>query len=754
MRAFASKYDKDCASCGCHVPAQEGYSVVDNNVWTTYCRSSMCLPSAVYRQLVGRYLTADGKVFMPYDAAALEWLRKFPGARFIKPTDGGQAHWQVSLNHEHRRQVLDIASILKLEVAPELLKYTDTKAEGAALVQAAIERGVAAGAYPYQLMGIRFIAERARCLLGDDMGTGKTMMSLLSIPQDHGALVIVPASVKYNWVAECKKWRPDLKPCVLNSDRLPAVLWPPVGEVWIINPDALPELPPHHDYRSNPVFIIADEAHLYKNTKTKRHKAVFAWNLAASKVCIMTGTPMTNRPMDLWGTLQVAGLAAKAFGTKQYFKGLFELTDRNELVNPSPEVPRRLRSVMLRRTQDEVLKELPPAIHTQHIVSKVIPAALVEKLDTAYEKIEAALDMNELPPIEQMSLVRALLATFKVTEMHELIENYEENGTPLVVFSAHKEPVLSAAARPGWASITGETKNEDRQRIVNEFQAGKLKGVALTVQAGGVGLTLTHAAHMLFVDLDWTPALNAQAEARIKRIGQKAAHVHYTTMVVQHPVDARVLQLLEHKTKLFRQSIDAVAEEYKVPASEAAPQRITGEYQPSNSNQLEPFTETAEQRQQRITADREQRAEVMRARSLVQARNEAVRHRFETFQADQELHTEARRRRKAHDSAYSWLLDARDNTADYQFRVIDHDRLRDALAYMLGQCDGARTKDDVGFNATDANMGRLAVYLDIENNVMHAELLCRLLYKYKRQLAGVLPELFEKQQYGVRHAAV
>ncbi len=739
MKAIVNRFDKDCACCGCHVTAGDGYAVVSDNVWNTYCRSSRCLPTPVYRQLTGRSLTVEGKVYMPYDAAALEWLRKFPGARFVKPTDGGQAYWQVSLRPEHRRKVLDIASILKLEVAPELLQYADPEADNAAALQLAIERGRAVGAYPYQLMGIRFISERERCLIGDEPGLGKTLMSLISIPEKYGTLVVVPATLKYNWQVECKKWRPDLTPRVLHSSSLPAVLWPPAGEVWIINPDALPAEPPAPTQRDNPLFIIEDEAHLYKNTKTKRHKSVFLWNLAASKVCIMTGTPMTNRPMDLWGTLQVAGLAVKAFGSKAAFKNMFELTDRGELVNPRPEVPRRLRSVMLRRTQDEVLKELPPAIHTQHIVSKVIPPALAEQLDEAYEKVEAALNMNDLPHIEQMSMVRALLASFKVTEMHELIEGYEENDTPLVVFSAHKDPVLSAAARPGWAAITGETKNEDRQRVVEDFQAGKLKGVALTVQAGGVGLTLTRAAHMLFVDLDWTPAMNAQAEARIKRIGQKAAHVHYTTMVVQHPVDARVLQLLEHKTKLFRQSIDAVADEYKVPSPETREARITGTFQPSSDGRAMPFEETDEQWQARIAANKARRAQVL-------ARHPAIQH-------DRAMHTEAVRRRNALDAAPQWLQRERKVTPAYQFRLIDPDRLRDALAFMLGRCDGARTKDDAGFNANDAYVARHAIYLDIERNHQHAEIVARLLYKYKRQLSGVLPELFEQPQYEVQHAA-
>ena len=748
INAFPNKYAKPCVCCGCHVPVNEGFTASEQGLWTTYCRSSLCLPKPVYDFLMVRKLTKDGRVYMMYDEQAVPWLRQMPGAHF-KRCDHERSYWQVSLDPAHRAQLLELAGVLKLDVAPELLEYDAPATTSELEVQAALERGKAMGAFNYQLAGIRFISERQRCLVGDQPGLGKSLMSLISIPSGHGTLAIVPASLKYNWAAECKRWRPDLYPRVLHGHSLPDVLWPPEGEVWIINPDSLPELPPAKLERTGRVFIICDEAHLYKNTRTKRHKAVRAWNAAATKVCIMTGTPMTNRPQDLWGTLAVAGLAAQAFGKRSYFESLFERDGKNELTNPSPEVPKRLRQVMLRRTQDEVLKELPPSVYKQHIVSKVIPQALAEKLDDLYERVEKALNMDRLPHLEDMSYVRSLLATFKITEMHELIEEYEEAELPLIVFSAHKEPVLSAAAREGWAAITGETKPEDRQAIVNAFQSGQLKGVALTVQAGGVGLTLTRAAHMLFVDLDWTPALNAQAEARIKRIGQKAERVHYTTMVVRHPVDERVLQLLEHKTRLFRESIDDVADEYKVPKSANA--------HLARPAPRMPYIDNHEQQAARIAANqaqvRKQLEHDMRMVGLKQAvhdRVPAIAALREVVAQERAKSQEAMQRRMAIVSSVAWLHLLRVQTPGFTFlrRSVSPDRLRLGLAHMLSRCDGAVAKDDVGFNAIDAQMARQSVYLDLEGNAEHAEVVTRLLSKYKRQLGAVVPELWEAQHAG------
>lgn len=753
IMVYPNKVVQWCRSCGCHVGVSEGFSVYPADgvgFPVTYCRSSLCLPADAYHILTRRELTKEGRIYMPYDANALPWLRQMPQAKFMRMTKE-LPYWQVSVTDADRPKVLDIAHILKLEVAPELYAYdapgTDAEVEAAA----AVTRGKEAGAYPYQLAGIRFIAERQRCLLGDQMGTGKTAQSLLAIPSEHGTLVIVPASVKYNWHAECKRWRPDLLPRVLHSDSLPAVLWPPAGEVWIINPDALPALPPSKSERKGFVFIISDEAHLYKNTRTKRHKAVRAWNDAATKVCIMTGTPMTNKPQDLWGTLSVAGLATQAFGSRSKFEAMFERTVKGDLVNPSPEVPKRLRQVMLRRRQDEVLKELPPSVYKHHFVSKVIPPALVEQLDDMYERIEKALNMEELPRLEDMSRVRSLLATFKVAEMHDLIDEYEEAELPLVVFSAHKEPVLSAADRDGWAAITGDTKPDERQAIVNAFQSGQLKGVSLTVQAGGVGLTLTRAAHMLFVDLDWTPALNAQAEARIKRIGQKAERVYYTTMVVRHPVDSRVLELLEHKMRVFREAIDDVAEEYKVTK---APPRVQGEFEHSSPT---PYVETQAARTVRMAQQKVQQAHLANSMERLQSIKQAVAQRMPAIEAlkqqvmqERARSSEAVRRHEARAGAASMLLLTRTQTPSYVHRPLDPERLRLGLAHLLSRCDGAQARDDVGFNALDARLARQMVYLDVEKNDEHAEAVARMLSKYKRQLQHVIPELFTEVHSGTR----
>ena len=111
------------------------------------------------------------------------------------------------------------------------------------------------------------------------------------------------------------------------------------------------------------------------------------------------------------------------------------------------------------------------------------------------------------------------------------------------------------AGREGWRVITGDTPVDERTAIVEAFQAGELRGVAGTIQAMGVGITLTRSHTVLFVDLDWTPALNSQMEDRVCRIGQTRG-VHIVRLECNHPLDQRVNTLLLAKQALIEASVD------------------------------------------------------------------------------------------------------------------------------------------------------------------------------------------------------
>lgn len=466
------------------------------------------------------------------------------------------------------------------------------------------ERGLSL--FRFQLEGVAKLRTADRFLLADEMGLGKTVQALAALPTHRPVVVIAPAAVKGVWAAECRKWRPDYRPTVLSGRG--TFRWPRDGELLIVNYDILPPSPAElkeaaagvrrgpsrkesrmlFRLEESPVregtVIIADEAHALKSGKTLRTKrfAALAKTVAEKKgkLWLLTGTPILNRPPELWTLLRVNGTAKVAFpGGWGEFIRLFRAVPgaygMRWSYEPLPEVVERIRRVSLKRRRTEVLPDLPRKLHRDiatpidEETRKACDRVLVElrkkgiDLEAAFE--EAAATKAFGAAFEEMSRARAMLATAKIPALLSVVEEFEEQDEPLVVFSAHRPPVDLLEGRPGWATITGSTAPEERTRIVERFQTGELRGLGVTIKAGGVGLTLTRAAHALFVDLEWTPALNSQAEDRLCRIGQTRG-VQVTRLVADHPLDERVAELLAEKQKLIEASTEAAAVKEVSPA--------------------------------------------------------------------------------------------------------------------------------------------------------------------------------------------
>ena len=476
--------------------------------------------------------------------------------------------------------------------------------------------------YPFQRHGVEWLSTRFGGLLGDEMGLGKTVSTLCAIPAGAPVLVICPAVMKHTWIEETKRWRPSLRASMLSGQD--AFRWPEPGELLAINYDVLPrvhlesckrfktwECPGCHPTDRSVhkagckistktwcrgcasdlglphegTVVVGDEIHVCRNQDTLRSEATRAIVRKArergGRSYILSGTPVQNRPEEMWNVLDIADLAREAFGTWGRFVKLFggtpktiETYDRKEKRRTvkragyswsgvvEPEAADLLQRVMLRRLRKDVLPDLPKATFRTFPVE--VDKRALKKCDDALQKVGGLGALLELVNkgkhgITEISSVRAILAEAKTPALIKLIESdYEESSEPVVVFSAHRYPVDKLGERPGWEAITGDVSAKRRGEIVEAFQAGALKGVALTIAAGGVGITLTRACFMVFVDLAWSPAENAQARDRIVRIGQERP-VLVTNLVARHPLDERVSEILEQKTRLIESSVDAAA---------------------------------------------------------------------------------------------------------------------------------------------------------------------------------------------------
>lgn len=423
--------------------------------------------------------------------------------------------------------------------------------------------------WEYQRTGIMWMATRRRCLLADEMGLGKTVQACMALSANVGTVIVCPNVAKRVWYDHIASWRPDLSPYIFEG-RGSFQFWPEPGQVFIINYDILPGAAP--DNCPVGVQFISDESHALKNVKAKRTKHFRILKDAVvdarGKVWLLTGSPMLNRPNELWTVLESGDLGADAYGTWQNFLHLFKGTPSSwgyEWGQPDPEAAVLLKKVCLMRKRIDVLPDLPTKIYSD------IPVDLNDKKllgmlnDIVKDMEEAGLSLDDVSVEElqgnqiifsKLSRVRSLLAQAKIPAMMEMVEQYEENEEPLVVFSAHRAPINVLAGRPGWAIITGDVSNNDRDQIIKDFQDGKYKGIGITIQSGGVGITLTHAAHALFIDLMWTPALNAQAEDRLCRIGQTRG-VNIIRFTVRHIVEERVHYLLTQKGTIIDAGVNA-----------------------------------------------------------------------------------------------------------------------------------------------------------------------------------------------------
>lgn len=465
--------------------------------------------------------------------------------------------------------------------------------------------------YPFQKEGVQWLAGHDTGVLADEMGLGKTIQALISLPKDAPVLVVCPASLKGNWKNEIRKWRPDFMVGALAGRG--SWRWPAAGEIVIVNYDILPEeegLEKKSGTLATEFFeggriclkgtvLIGDEAHAVKNSKaqrTKRFRKISELvRERGGRTWGLTGTPLLNRPLELWYVLHAFGLAEKAFRNFNNFCTLFGGSKTSFGVQwdsrPSPGAAELLKVVMLKRDREVVLPQLPTK--TWRTIEVDIDRETSRLCDQLTQKIlDLGKDVQQVVEnqgieFEDISAVRAALARAKIPALKALVEDYEENEQSLVVFSAHREPVDMLADRPGWATITGDTPVEKRSEIVDAFQGGRLKGLALTIQAGGVGLTLTRAHECIFVDLLWTPALNAQAEDRLCRIGQDRGVV-VTVLTADHEMDRRVNEILMEKRHIIRETVDKAAVENVevrdpgedplagVTIGEAAPARSSG----------------------------------------------------------------------------------------------------------------------------------------------------------------------------------
>ena len=413
---------------------------------------------------------------------------------------------------------------------------------------------------PYQLTGIGFAAERDAALIADEMGLGKTIQAigLLNTRLDlERVLVVCPAGLRINWRRELDAW-------LVN----------PLVEVQIVSWDGLHKLNSGYAWDC----IIADEAHYAKNREARRSRALMS--LRSRVRVALTGTPILNRPIELWAILHWLRpdlWPEKSFwpfvrrycGAKLTWVPQRGSSRRRRAWDTSgashlDELAGHLRHLMIRRLKADVLLELPAKRRQiveldtrmdRELRDKMI--AMEARLD--YEAQARGLEDAVSVAWQDMAGLRHDMARAKLPAAVDFLADAATGSGKLVVMAHHRDVLESLQRELGDfrpVLIYGGMTDRARQAAVDAFQQrGEVRVFLGQIQAAGVGITLTAASHVAFVELEWTPGLMSQAEDRCHRIGQHDA-VLVQHLVLPGSLDARLAKTLVAKQRVIDKTLN------------------------------------------------------------------------------------------------------------------------------------------------------------------------------------------------------
>ncbi|MFA5627324.1 MAG: DEAD/DEAH box helicase [Thiohalomonadaceae bacterium] len=441
---------------------------------------------------------------------------------------------------------------------------------------------------PYQQTGVRWLHLLTRMGLGaclaDDMGLGKTIQVLallLTLQRTRPSLLVAPASLLANWQQEAERFAPTLRcliahPSAMTQEELHALDPERLAatDLVITSYGTLMRLPNLLAMRWH--LVVADEAQALKNPAAKQTKAVK--QLQAESRIALTGTPVENRLSDLWSIFDFThpGL----LGSRKAFAGLTKNMAHygplRTLVNPY--ILRRLKS------DKRVIDDLPDKTEmTAWVVLSPVQTALYQR---AVQELTARLETAE--GIERKGLVLAYLMRFKQICNHpsqwlgdgawkpessgkfgrlaEIAETIAARQEKLLVFTQFRETTAPLAAflgnifgREGLV-LHGGTPVGKRRDLVKRFQEDEqCPFFVLSLKAGGTGLNLTAASHVIHFDRWWNPAVENQATDRAWRIGQHR-NVLAHKFVCRGTIEERIDEMIRSKQQLAKDVLEGGAE--------------------------------------------------------------------------------------------------------------------------------------------------------------------------------------------------
>lgn len=445
--------------------------------------------------------------------------------------------------------------------------------------------------FDHQIEAFNYAMKKAKFLLGDEQGLGKTKQAIdiANARMDaegfkHTLIICGVNSVKHNWLKEVAI-HSDAKAHILGSkivkgkikegstaDRLADLKALPDARFIITNIETLRSKEIAEKLQELTTegvigMVIIDEIHKAKNAQSQQGKAIHS--LKAKYKLALTGTPIMNSPLDAYNVLKWLDAERHSFYQFRARYCVMGGYGGHEVVGYKnmDELQALIDKNMLRRKKGEVLN-LPPKIrHTEYVEMTAKQAQLYKEVKLAIQANieEIALSPNPLAQLIRLRQVtgspsilsKTITESAKIERMKELIEEEVENGRKVIVFTNWQDmidAITPELKQYNPAIITGTTK--DRQAEVDRFQNdSKCKVAAGTIGAMGTGLTMTAATTVIFLDKPWNMANTEQAEDRAHRIGTTGT-VNVITLVCKDTIDERIEEILAEKGDIADALVD------------------------------------------------------------------------------------------------------------------------------------------------------------------------------------------------------
>ena len=414
----------------------------------------------------------------------------------------------------------------------------------------------------HQKESIEKLLKNDKFILADDMGLGKTTSTVIA-SLESGAkkvLIICPASLKINWEREIKNYT-DKSVYICEGKKYEE------ADYIITNYDILKNFHDPKDKDGSIILnskfdlVVIDEAHYVSNAQAQRTKIIMDLTKNIKKLWLLTGTPMTSRPMNYYNILKLIdspvsqnwmAYAIRYCGGYQFRVGnkkVWNVTGASNL----EELRERTSRQILRRLKTDVL-DLPEKIMTPvylRLKSRLYEGLMGEYYDWYNNRQEESKSLSV--QFTKLMKVRQVIAEEKIAHTIELAENIIEQGKKVIIFSNFTEPLKKIHEHFGKKSVylDGSTSKPARQDAVDKFQeSDKIQVFCGNIKAAGVGLTLTAAEACIMNDLSFVPSDHSQAEDRAYRYGQKnSVSVYYP--IFENTIEGVIYDILDNKKKII-----------------------------------------------------------------------------------------------------------------------------------------------------------------------------------------------------------